>query len=57
MNEILEEAEENCWDVFDNELPHSRGYPKMMRGDYTHLGNAPAGFKSVADEFFGKLLP
>jgi chromosome partitioning protein len=56
MNEILEEAGENEWDVFDNELPHSRGYPKMMRGDYTYLGNAPTGFQPVADEFF-ELLP
>ncbi len=57
MDQILKEAGKNKWDVFDNELPHSRGYPKMMRGDYTYLGNAPAGFQPVADEFFGKLLP
>ena len=55
MNEIREEAGENDWGVFDNELPHSRGYPKMMRGDYTWLGNAPTGFRPIADEFFREL--
>lgn len=24
----------------DNEIPFSRGFPKMMRGDYRHIGNA-----------------
>ena len=57
MGEICEEAGKNGWYVFENELPHSRGYPKMMRGDYRHLGNAPSGFRPIADEFFGNLLP
>ena len=55
MDQILEEAGKNGWYVFENELPHSRGYPKMMRGDYTWLGNAPSGFRPIADEFFGSL--
>ena len=57
MAEIREEAGKNGWYVFENQLPHSRGYPKMMRGDYTRLGSAPAGFQPVADEFFENLLP
>ena len=57
VNEILEEAGENGWYVFESELPHSRGYPKMMRGDYNWLGNAPSGFRPIADEFFGQLIP
>ena len=57
MNEILEEAGKNEWYVFENQLPHSRGYPKMMRGDYRHPGKALDGFRPIADEFFGELRP
>ena len=51
MDEIYEEANKNGWDVFENQLPHSRGFPKMMRGDYRHLGNAARDFPPFADEF------
>ena len=35
MDEIREEATENGWYVFEAELDYSRGFPKMMRGDYS----------------------
>lgn len=54
MQEIQEEAQKNQWHIFSNEIPHSRGFPKMMRGDYAHLGNAYR-FYSFAAEFFREL--
>ena len=55
LAEIKKEAAENGWNVFTCQLPHSRGFPKMMRGDLNHLGNAPSGFAGFADEFFRTL--
>lgn len=52
--EIETEAEKNGWHIFENQLPLSRGFPKMMRGDYTHIGDAYL-FRYFADEFFGVL--
>lgn len=54
LDEIYEEAERNDWLVFDNEIPHSRGFPKMMRGNFSHLGNA-YDFRDFAGEFFESL--
>ncbi len=54
MREIREEARKNRWHIFSKEIPHSRGFPKMMRGDYAHLGNAYK-FNLFAMEFFSKL--
>lgn len=54
MDEIKEEAARNGWHMFENEIPLSRGFPKMMRGDFSHLGDAPL-FYHFAREFFGKL--
>lgn len=51
LREIRAEAEKNDWHVFENEIPHSRGFPKMMRGDFDYPGNAPA-YRYFADEFF-----
>lgn len=51
IKEIRKECGKNGWPVFRNELPHSRGFPKMMRGDYSYPGNAEYFFK-FADEFF-----
>ena len=53
MREITEEAQKNGWHIFQRELAYSRGFPKMMRGNYNHLGNALQVFNSFADEFFG----
>ncbi len=49
--ELEDEAVRNNWFVFENEFPFSRGFPKMMRGDFTHLGDAVL-YKEFAKEFF-----
>ena len=54
IGEIEEEAARNEWHMFKKEIPFSRGFPKMMRGDFSHLGDAPL-FYHFAREFFGKL--
>ena len=54
MPEIHEEATKNGWHVFENEILHSRGYPKLMRGDSSWAGNAER-FVNFADEFFARL--
>ena len=54
MDEIYEEAEENAWNIFDTELPHSRGFPKIMRGDNRWTGNAYR-FNFLANEFFREI--
>ena len=51
MPEILQEAKENGWHVFENQIPHSRGFPKLMRGDRSHAGNSWQ-FDLFAEEFF-----
>jgi len=40
MADIRREAASHQWRIFDNEIPFSRGFPKMMRGDYNWPGNA-----------------
>lgn len=52
--EIHEEAVKNGWHVFKSEIPSSRGFPKIMRGDFNHLGDAK-DFQFFAKEFFKKL--
>jgi chromosome partitioning protein len=52
--EIRVEARKNSWPIYKHEIPHSRGFPKIMRGDYSYPGNAPL-FAYFADEFFGSL--
>lgn len=54
MGEILEEATKNGWHLFRNQIPLSRGFPKMMRGDFNHLGNA-TDYVSFTREFFDRL--
>lgn len=54
LDSIYEESYKNGWYVFENQIPFSRGFPKMMRGDYNHLGNAYA-FRDFAGEFFERL--
>lgn len=51
LREIRQEAEENEWRIFENQIPFSRGFPKMMRGDFSHLGDAVL-FDNFASEFF-----
>ncbi len=52
--EIHQEANKNGWHVFEKEIPWSRGFPKMMRGDFSRLGNAEK-FKFFAREFLKRL--
>ena len=54
MRQVRREARNNEWHIFRNEIPHSRGFPKMMRGDFNYLGNA-FEFRRFAAEFFRRL--
>ncbi len=54
MPEILEETRKNGWHVFENQIPHSRGFPKLMRGDRRYSGNSWR-FELFADEVFDRL--
>lgn len=55
MREIRAAARKNNWHIFTNQLPYSRGFPKMMRGDYSYPGKAEWSFDLFAKEFFKKL--
>ena len=55
MREIRTAAQKNNWHIFKKQLPYSRGFPKMMRGDYRYLGDAKRDFNKFAKEFFKKL--
>jgi chromosome partitioning protein len=54
LSEIRAEAKKNGWSIYKNEIMHSRGYPKIMRGDYNWQGNAQY-FSTFANEFFRSL--
>ena len=54
MGEIKRECQKNGWHIFTREMYHSRGYPKLMRGDYSHSGDA-GYFWLFADELFDHL--
>ena len=54
MDEIKEEAENNEWHIFANQIPFSRGFPKMMRGDFRHVGNA-SEYTIVCDKILRKI--
>lgn len=51
IKEIRRESAKNSWPIYSNEIPHSRGFPKIMRGDYSYQGNAQY-FSSFSNEFF-----
>jgi len=51
MREIGAEAAKNGWRIYRHQIMHSRGFPKLMRGNNTYLGNAEF-FYTFADEFF-----
>ena len=55
MSDIKSEAHEQGWHIFENQIPHSRGFPKMMRGDRTYPGNA-GQFRHFAEELLDTLL-
>ena len=54
IREIQAEAEKNGWHVFEREIPFSRGFPKLMRGDNSYSGNADMFFQ-FANEFFDRV--
>lgn len=54
MREIKEEANKSGWHIFKKQIPLSRGFPKMMRGDFSHPGDAPQ-YRHFASEFFKRL--
>jgi chromosome partitioning protein len=54
LTDINMESNKNGWHIFQNEIPHSRGFPKLMRGDYSWSGNAWR-FDLFANEFFNHL--
>ena len=54
MPETRTEADENGWRLFRHEIEHSRGFPKLMRGDDKWLANAVCCYE-FADEFFERL--
>ena len=54
MHEIIEEAAENGWHIFSNQLGYSRGFPKMMRGDFSYPGNSLSDYLHFADEFYAR---
>jgi len=54
LKEIRAEAANNKWHVFENEIPFSRGFPKLMRGDNSYSGNADM-FYQFADEFYNRI--
>ena len=54
MKEIQRVAKKNSWHIFDTDIPFSRGFPKMMRGDFSYLGNAYE-FDYFAREFYERL--
>jgi chromosome partitioning protein len=51
MKEIKAESKKNDWPIYTNQIYHSRGFPKIMRGDYSYPGNAQYFF-TFAEEFF-----
>lgn len=51
LADIRSEASKNGWHIYKNEILHSRGFPKIMRGDFSYPGNA-IYFYTFADEFF-----
>ncbi len=51
LKEIYEAANNNGWDVFENRLEYSRGFPKIMRGDFSWPGDAPQMASDFAEEF------
>lgn len=51
LEDIRVEAAKNDWPIFKTQIPFSRGFPKIMRGDHSYSGNAIA-FPRFAKEFF-----
>ena len=55
ISEIHAEAAKNGWYVFRSGLQYSRGFPKMMRGDWSRPGKAPDILEYFEGEFLTRL--
>lgn len=55
IEDIQEESTKSGWHVFEKEVEFSRGFPKIMRGDFSRLGDAMWYFDAFAKEFFDRL--
>ena len=55
LREIKREARRNEWRLFDNELPHSRGFPKMMRGELLESRKRRVFMRNFAQEFLERI--
>ncbi|CAJ2376561.1 MAG: AAA_31 domain-containing protein [Arenicellales bacterium IbO2] len=56
LEDIVEKADDYGWDIFENRMEHSDGYPKMARdpgGPY--MGNARREWPKIADEILAKI--
>ena len=51
MADIEGEAAKHDWRIFSNQIPYSRGFPKMMRGEHRWLGKARESFYPFEREF------
>lgn len=54
LKEIEGEAQANGWHIFEDQIPLSRGFPKIMRGDFSYPGHAYR-FTYFADAFFERV--
>ena len=54
MGEISREATIHNWPIFRNEFDYSRGFPKIMRGNFRYPGNAWVILDRFVREFFGR---
>ena len=54
MGQIRDEAAARKWHIFSTEIKYSRGFPKLMRGDTTYLGDAEKEIRRFANEFFAR---
>ncbi|PPT56893.1 ParA family protein [Xanthomonas arboricola] len=52
--EIKAEARRNSWSIYKKQIPFSRGFPKLMRGNNSYIGNA-INFSNFANEFFDSI--
>ena len=50
IREIRAEAKKNGWPIYEHEIYHSRGFPKIMRGDKATPGTLTTS--NFANEFF-----
>lgn len=56
LEELQNQASANGWDIFENVMHHSDGYPKLAREHFpSYPGNAKDEWPSIADEILAKI--